>query len=92
LDRPEGLYLAVFLPKFDVVTIDKAFSAFFRNFIVGADKLDCSQKPAVYPNDIGPISGHVWRPHRRPHAITRISSCLPGTRVSKMRPFGARPE
>jgi hypothetical protein len=56
---PEGLYLAVFLPKLDVVTIDKTLGIVFRDLVVGANKFDCPEKPAVCPNNARSIPGHL---------------------------------
>jgi hypothetical protein len=55
--------LAVLLPELDVVTIDELLGVLFRNLVVRACQLDCSNKSAITSNYINPVPGHL-RPFR----------------------------
>jgi hypothetical protein len=71
----------VALPKLYVVTINQPLSVFFRDIIIGAHKLDCPEKAAVYPNNICPISRHLFPRVPRNLSIIKIKECLFGRRL-----------
>src|ERR1700688_3114942 len=70
----ECRHFAVALPKLYVVAVYKLLSVFCRGVIVGAQKLNRSQKLAIGANDIGPVICHLLLRRRRPHAPACMSN------------------
>src|SRR3984893_11514903 len=52
-------YLAVLLPEFGVMTINKFLGVLFRSLIIGAHKLNRPDEMAVSADNVHPITSHL---------------------------------
>jgi hypothetical protein len=73
----ERRHFALALPKLYVVTINKLLGIFFGGVVIGANKFDCPEKMAIYPNNIRPIISHSRLPMELTHH-TEIPFCPSG--------------